>query len=83
MSDPAEGANTSPNSAPDESFRQLYNSHGTAVLNYLIRLTRGDRHRAEDILQETLVRAWRHPEARSVTGEWSRPCGDDATQRAA
>ncbi|MDT5024703.1 MAG: polymerase sigma-70 factor, subfamily [Micromonosporaceae bacterium] len=73
MSDPAEGANTSPNSVADESLRQLYNSHGSAVLNYLIRLTGGDRHRAEDILQETLMRAWRHPEARSVTGEWSRP----------
>src|SRR5262245_6548622 len=36
-----------------------------------MRLTKGDRHKAEDLLQETLIRAWRHPESRS-DGEWSR-----------
>jgi RNA polymerase sigma-70 factor (ECF subfamily) len=57
---------------PNEVFQRLYETHGAAILSYLMRLTRGDRHRAEDILQETLVRAWRHPEARSATGEWTR-----------
>lgn len=37
-----------------------------------MRLTSGDRHRAEDIVQETLLRAWNHPEARSADGQWSR-----------
>jgi RNA polymerase sigma-70 factor (ECF subfamily) len=63
---------TRPDNAPDEALRALYDAHGSAILNFLVRLTQGDRHRAEDILQETLVRAWRHPEARSATGEWSR-----------
>jgi RNA polymerase sigma-70 factor (ECF subfamily) len=57
---------------PNEVIQRLYETHGAVLLSYLIRLTRGDRHRAEDILQETLVRAWRHPGARSATGEWTR-----------
>ena len=56
----------------DSALRALYETHGAALLSYLIRLTKGDRHRAEDLLQETLMRAWRHPEAR-VDGAWSRP----------
>jgi RNA polymerase sigma-70 factor (ECF subfamily) len=63
----------SPERATDSGLRELYESHGAALLGYLIRLTRGDRHRAEDILQETLIRAWRHPEARIATVGWSRP----------
>jgi RNA polymerase sigma-70 factor (ECF subfamily) len=55
----------------DADVRALYETHGSALLSYLMRLTKGDRHRAEDLLQETLIRAWRHPEAR-VDGEWSR-----------
>jgi RNA polymerase sigma-70 factor (ECF subfamily) len=36
--------------------------HGTALIRFALKLTLGDRQRAEDIVQETLVRAWRHPE---------------------
>jgi RNA polymerase sigma-70 factor (ECF subfamily) len=35
----------------------LVNEHGAALLAYATRLT-GDRHAAEDVVQETLVRAW-------------------------
>jgi RNA polymerase sigma-70 factor (ECF subfamily) len=41
--------------------RELYEKHAAAVLAYAERLTR-DRGAAEDVLQETMLRAWRHPE---------------------
>lgn len=45
----------------DESaLRVLYAEHSGPVLAYLLRLTR-DRARAEDLLQETMLRAWRRP----------------------
>ncbi|HTU07809.1 MAG TPA: sigma factor, partial [Trebonia sp.] len=48
----------------DEAFvRVLYAEHGGALLRYALHLTGGDRQRAEDLVQETIVRAWRHPEA--------------------
>ncbi|GAB1694219.1 sigma-70 family RNA polymerase sigma factor [Krasilnikovia sp. M28-CT-15] len=48
--------------ADEVLIRALYEEHGGALLAYAIRLT-GDRAAAEDIVQETLLRAWRHPEA--------------------
>lgn len=52
-------------------IRALYAEHGGALLRYALRLTGGDRHRAEDLVQETIVRAWRHP--RAVTDRPARP----------
>ncbi len=46
--------------AGDEALiRSLYEEHGRSLLAYATRLT-GDRASAEDVVQETLVRAWRH-----------------------
>jgi RNA polymerase sigma-70 factor (ECF subfamily) len=39
----------------------VYQEHGRAMLAYATRLT-GDRSAGEDIVQEALIRAWRHPE---------------------
>ena len=39
----------------------LYQEHGASLLADATRLT-GDRGAAEDVVQETLLRAWRHPE---------------------
>jgi RNA polymerase sigma-70 factor (ECF subfamily) len=48
----------------DEAFiRTLYADHGGALLRYALHLAGGDRQRAEDLVQETIVRAWRHPDA--------------------
>ncbi|SFR29888.1 RNA polymerase sigma-70 factor, ECF subfamily [Lentzea waywayandensis] len=53
----------SPASARDEALvRSLYQEHGRALLAYVTRLSGGDWAVAEDVVQETLVRAWRHPE---------------------
>jgi len=44
----------------DEALiRSLYEEHGRSLLAYASRLT-GDRQAAEDVVQETLLRAWRH-----------------------
>jgi RNA polymerase sigma-70 factor (ECF subfamily) len=53
----------------DALIRELYAEHGRAVLAYATRLT-GDRAAAEDVVQETLLRAWRHSTA-MVNGKGS------------
>jgi RNA polymerase sigma-70 factor, ECF subfamily len=52
----------SPPTAGDDAIAELWRRHGDALLRFALKLTRGDRQRAEDIVQETLLRAWRHPE---------------------
>lgn len=46
----------------------LYDEHASALWRYALRLT-GNRARAEDVVQETLLRAWQHPE---VVGDAER-----------
>jgi RNA polymerase sigma-70 factor (ECF subfamily) len=48
--------------APETALmRVLYEEHAAALWRYAVRLT-GDPARAEDVMQETLLRAWQHPE---------------------
>lgn len=47
----------------DDALRALFEQHAAALLAFAVRLTGGDRGRAEDIVQETLLRAWRQPDA--------------------
>ncbi len=42
-------------------MQQLHEEHAPALWRYCLRLTGHDRARAEDVVQETLLRAWRHP----------------------
>lgn len=44
-------------------LRAMFAEHGDALYAHALRLAGGDRQRAEDLVQETLLRAWRHPEA--------------------
>lgn len=47
-------------SRDEQLSRALYSEHASALLAYIQRLVNGDRQLAEDIVQETLVRAWTH-----------------------
>ncbi|MGH3715665.1 MAG: sigma-70 family RNA polymerase sigma factor [Micromonosporaceae bacterium] len=42
----------------DERFEELYRLHSGPLLSYLVRFALGDRRLAEDVLQETFLRAW-------------------------
>jgi RNA polymerase sigma-70 factor, ECF subfamily len=59
---PAVGAarRTASPSDADALFRDLYAEHGPALLRLTTALTGGDRGRAEDLVQETMLRAWTH-----------------------
>lgn len=46
--------------ADEELLRGLCDVHAGPLFGYVLRLVRGDRQRAEDVVQETLVRAWQH-----------------------
>lgn len=46
-----------------ELLRALHAEHADALYAHAVRLCGGDRQRAEDLVQETLLRAWRHPDA--------------------
>ncbi|WP_215543709.1 sigma-70 family RNA polymerase sigma factor [Amycolatopsis sp. CA-230715] len=52
--------------AEDRLMRALHDEHAPALWSFVLRLTSGDRARAEDVVQETLLRAWR---SRQVLGQ--------------
>ena len=43
-------------------LREIVHTHRSVLIAYTIRLTGGDRDWAEDVVQETFVKAWRHVE---------------------
>jgi RNA polymerase sigma-70 factor (ECF subfamily) len=43
-------------------LRALHDEHARALWSYVVNLTNGDRGRAQDVVQETLLRAWRNPQ---------------------
>jgi RNA polymerase sigma-70 factor, ECF subfamily len=59
---PAAAAARRPASPSDAEalFRDLYAEYGPALLRLTTALTGGDRGRAEDLVQETMLRAWTH-----------------------
>ncbi|MFC9328451.1 sigma-70 family RNA polymerase sigma factor [Kitasatospora sp. NPDC057015] len=55
------------------TLAELYRLHGGYLLRAMLRVTSGDRGKAEDIVQETLLRAWQNPAAIRRGPEYSRP----------
>ena len=55
-------------------MQQLHDEHAAALRVYCLRLTGHDRARAEDVVQETLLRAWRNQdrldESRGSVRSW-------------
>jgi RNA polymerase sigma-70 factor (ECF subfamily) len=67
----------------ESDLRALYDAHVVALLGYALRLCDGDRARAEDLVQETLVRAWRHLDLLDPTAAPVRPWLFTVAQRLA
>ena len=44
-----------------ELLRAVHDQHASALPSYVAGLTHGDRGKAQDVVQETLLRAWRTP----------------------
>src|SRR5512141_2574677 len=44
-----------------ELMQRLHEQHAQSLWYFCLHLTGNDQARAEDVLQETLLRAWRHP----------------------
>ncbi|MEU4641850.1 sigma-70 family RNA polymerase sigma factor [Micromonospora sp. NPDC023814] len=57
----------------EERMQALYDTHAKPVYSFLLRLTFGERQAAEDLLQETMVRAWRKIEALNADIATLRP----------
>lgn len=52
----------------DIVLAELYRRYRVPLLTFVLRLTAGDRHLAEDVVQETMVRAWREARRLDLTG---------------
>jgi len=52
----------------DTTIRALYQTYHAPLLAFVLRLTGGDRQHAEDVVQETMVRAWREAGQLDLSG---------------
>ncbi|MEU3859335.1 sigma-70 family RNA polymerase sigma factor [Streptomyces sp. NPDC028722] len=57
----------------DAFVRDIYDQYGLLIVRYATRLLDGDWHKAEDVLQETAARAWKHARFLGARGEHIRP----------
>jgi RNA polymerase sigma-70 factor (ECF subfamily) len=57
-----------PTTHEESLLHHLYEHHAGPLLGFVLRLTNGDRLRAEDIVQETILRAWRNAHLLNANG---------------
>jgi len=62
------GAGLTSAASDDAVLTALYRQYRGPLLLFVLRLTAGDRQHAEDIVQETMVRAWREARRLDLTG---------------
>ncbi len=63
---------TSVDATDADLLRALHDRYGRALWTYAVGLTGGDHARAQDVVQETLLRAWRHPAVLDESGGSAR-----------
>ncbi len=56
-----------------ELVERLHADHGAALWRYCLHLTGHDQERAQDVVQETMLRAWQHVDRLDDTREPVRP----------
>lgn len=57
----------------EELVRALHDEHAAALTGFVRKLTGGDQAWTEDVVQETLIRAWRHPKVLDQSEGSARP----------
>jgi len=60
-------------SRDEQLVRTLYSEHATALWSFVLPLVSGDRLRAQDVVQETMLRAWRRPDVLAQANGSIRP----------
>ncbi|UNS99465.1 sigma-70 family RNA polymerase sigma factor [Streptomyces tubbatahanensis] len=60
-------------SAQERATRSLYEQHARPLQGYVLQLLGGDHQRAEDVVQETLLRCWRNQQLVGGRGQDLRP----------
>ena len=66
-------APANPEANDEDLVKALYEQHSAALFAYSLRLTGGDRHWAEDVVQEVLLRAWRNADKLELNTGSLRP----------
>jgi RNA polymerase sigma-70 factor (ECF subfamily) len=61
LAEPETGGGSAVKADDGELLRALHAEHGGALWSYVVGLTNGDRAQAQDVVQETMLRAWRNP----------------------